>query len=264
MMKQQTAVITGASHGIGLAIARELSRRGWCVYGLCRHPGEDPPIHWLPCDITDPASVEAAFQTIAARTPVLDVLINNAGMGISGAAEFAEDADVRHQLDVNYIGAWRCTRAALPLLRRGGRGRIFFVSSLGALFPLPFQSFYSASKAAILTLSDCLRLELAPFGLESCALLLNDVKTDFTASRQKNHIGNDLYAGRIDASVAKMEASEQAGLTPEAVADSLFRLLQRRRLPPHAVPGFSNKLLVLLGRLLPTRTMLWMLGKIYG
>lgn len=260
----KTAVVTGASRGIGLSIARMLAAQGFYVYGLSRHGADSEGISFISCDVTEPLSVKTAFDQISAQSGAIDLLVVNAGMGISGAAEFTCEEEIDRQLAVNLTGAIRCARQAVPSMRGKGRGRIVFVSSLGAIFPLPFQSFYSVSKAGINAFSDALGLELAPFGIETCALLLNDVKTDFTASRAKNIQGDDIYNGRIQASVTKMEISEQHGMEPDQVAEVLKRLLSRRCLPPHYIVGFSNQLLGLLYRLLPTSVMLKILGKIYG
>lgn len=261
---QKTAVVTGASRGIGLAIARMLAAEGFQVYGLARHGADEGKISFIPCDVTEVSSVQDAFDAILHRAGTIDLLVVNAGMGVSGAAEFTEEEEIDRQLAVNLTGAIRCARQAVPSMREKGRGRIVFVSSLGAIFPLPFQSFYSVSKAGINAFCDALGLELRPFGIETCTLLLNDVKTDFTASRIKSIQGDDIYNGRISASVTKMEISEQHGMEPAQVAAALKRLLGRRHLPPHYIVGFSNQILGLLYRLLPTSLMLKILGMIYG
>ena len=263
-MDRKVAVVTGASRGIGLALARALAAAGYEVCGLSRRAGEDPEILWIPCDVADGASVEAAFAAVLARYGRINLLVNNAGMGVSGAAEFTPEAEIRRQLDVNLLGAIACTRQAIAPMRENGGGRILFTSSLGAIFPLPFQSFYSASKAGLNSFSDALGIELQPFGIETCVLLLNDVKTEFTDSRRKTAEGDELYGGRIAASVGKMERSERSGMEPEQVAEAAVRLLRRRRLPPHKIVGAGNELLGLLYRLLPAGWMLSLLKKIYG
>lgn len=261
---QKIAVITGASRGIGLAMGRALAGAGWTVCGLSRRAGEAGEILWFPCDVAEEASVAAAFASVYQRFGRVDLLVCNAGMGISGAAEFTESAAVERQLAVNLLGAIRCTRQVAARMRAQGGGRIVFTSSLAAIFPLPFQSFYAVSKAGLSSFSDAVGLELRPFGVETCALLLNDVKTDFTDSRQKTIAGDQVYGGRIAASVGKMEASERRGMEPSQVAAALLRLLRRHRLPPHKIVGAGNEALGLLYRLLPARTMLWVLGKLYG
>ncbi len=264
-MSKKTAVITGASRGIGLAIAKALLEKNYKVYGICRHQDpEQKEISWITCDVSLKASVERALNTILEETGQIDILVNNAGMGVSGAAEFTSAQAVQRQLHVNLEGVIWCTQAVIPSMRKAGGGKILFVSSLGAIFPLPYQSFYSVSKAGMNVFSDALGIELKPFHIQTCALMLNDVKTEFTQSREKSFLGDDVYQGRIKRSVSKMEDSEQHGMRPEAVARLAVKLLEKDHMPAHATVGFSNKLLVFLYHILPTGLMLKILGKIYG
>ena len=156
-MNKKTAVITGASRGIGLAIAKALLEKNYKVYGLCRHPDlQEKEISWITCDVSLKASVEHALNTILDETGQIDILVNNAGMGVSGAAEFTSAQAVQRQLQVNLEGVIWCTQAVIPSMRKAGKGKILFVSSLGAIFPLPYQSFYSVSKAGMNVFSDAL------------------------------------------------------------------------------------------------------------
>lgn len=263
-MAEKCAVVTGASKGIGFAIAKHLLADGYRVFGLARSSGPLSDIQWIYCDVTERDSIAAAFKTVMEQAGRIDVLVVNAGMGISGAAEFTPESDYRRQFTVNDFGAIACAQLAAGCMRRQGSGRILFISSLAAIFPLPFQSFYAASKAALNVFSDALGIEMKPFGIETCAVMLNDVKTEFTDNRVKTAVGDDVYQGRIAASVSKMERSEQSGMSAEQVAETVGALLARRRLPAHKIVGISNELLGLLYRLLPTNCMLWILAKIYG
>lgn len=263
-MNETCAVVTGASGGIGRAVARRLREDGCVVYNFSRHPGPDADIRFVACDVTNSAAVEAAFDRVAAEVGRIDVLVNNAGMGISGAVEFTPEAEVRRQMEVNLFGAMACTRQVIGRMRGQGGGKIVFISSLAAIFPIPFQSFYAISKAGVNCFADALGLEVKPFGIETCTVLLNDVRTGFTDSRRKSACGDEIYGGRIEASVGKMERSERSGMTPECVADAVARLLMRRHLPPHKIVGASNELLGLLYRLLPSAAMLRLLYRIYG
>lgn len=263
-MEQKIAVVTGASKGIGLEIAKMLLGRDYTVYGLARRPGADDGVCWISCDVTDRQSVEKVFSRILEKEDRIDLLVCNAGIGISGAAEFAPQEDYRRQMEVNFDGAVDCVQQAAPLMRKQKSGRIVFISSLAAIFPLPFQSFYSASKAALNAFSDSLGIEMAPFGVQTCTMMLNDVKTEFTDNRRKTAVGDDIYGGRISASVEKMEKSERSGMAPSDVAKTLGKLLDRRKLPSHKIVGASNEFLGLLFRILPADVMLKLLGKIYG
>lgn len=261
---KKTAVVTGASKGIGLEIAKALIEDGYKVYGLARSEAELEGVCWKKCDVSDSESVHKAFTEVFEEIGELDVLICNAGIGISGAAEFVPEKDYRLQTNINFNGAVRCAQEAVPAMREAGKGKIVFISSLAAIFPLPFQGFYSATKAALNAFSDSLGIELRPFGVETSAVMLNDVKTQFTENRKKTIVGDDIYEGRIESSVSKMEKSEQSGMAPEEVAKAVSRILKRRHLPPHKIVGVSNEFLGFLFRILPSGVLMKLLKMIYG
>lgn len=264
-MNQRYAIVTGASKGIGLAVFQQLVEQGYEVCGLSRSQGQLPVEKWIPCDVTDADSIEEGFyQAIKRLGGRLDVCVLNAGIGISGAFEFTSERDYRRQMEVNVFGTIACARQAAQIMRHQQSGKIIFISSLAAIFPLPFQSFYSASKAAVNVISDAMGIELKPFSVETCTIMLNDVKTEFTDNRVKTWVGDDVYGGRIEASVSKMEHSEQEGMRPEDVARVICALLSRRKLPPHKIVGVGNEMLNFLYRILPTGIMLQILAKIYG
>lgn len=264
MENKKFAVVTGASKGIGLCVSDMLSRAGYHVFGLSRTRGANVSAEWIQCDVSSKEAVGAAYEEIFSKTDRIDVLVCNAGFGISGAAEFTDEEAFVSQLDINFNGAVRTCLPVIDSMRKNGGGKIIFISSLGAIFPLPFQSFYSAGKAALNCFSDALGIELAPFNIETCAIMLNDVKTDFTAGRKKSSAGDDIYGGRIEKSVSKMEKSEQNGESPQEIADAVGRLLKRKKLPSHKIVGASNELLGFLCKIFPTDLMLFILAKIYG
>lgn len=263
-MTEKTAVVTGASKGIGFEIAKVLLKNGYKVYGLARSEAPLGDVIWKKCDVGDSESVHKAFSEILEENRKIDVLVCNAGIGISGAAEFTPEEDYRLQTNVNFNGAVRCAQAVVPSMREAGSGKIVFISSLAAIFPLPFQGFYSATKAALNAFSDSLGIELKPFGIETSAVMLNDVKTEFTENRRKTVVGDDVYGGRIEASVSKMEKSEQSGMTPVQVAETVGKILKRNHLPSHKIVGVSNEFLGFLFRILPTGILMKLLKMIYG
>ena len=149
-MKSETVVLlTGGSSGIGQCTARYLAEAGCRVYELSRRDSSQPGIIHLTCDVTREEQVQAAVKTVAEREGRIDIVVNNAGFGISGAVEFTQTADAQRLLDVNFFGMVRVNRAVLPYMREAGRGRIVNLSSVAAVAPIPFQTYYSASKAAV-------------------------------------------------------------------------------------------------------------------
>lgn len=260
----KVAVVTGATRGIGRSIALKFASEGYRVYSISRSSGEDEGITYLNADVRDFEAINDAFRKIMKIEKKVDVLVCNAGMGIAGAVEFTSESDIKYQLDVNLLGCIYSSKSVISHMREMRSGKIFFISSLGGIFPLPFQSFYSVTKAGINAYSDALGIELKPYGVQTCAVLLNDVKSDFTDNRKTFPEGDEAYGGRILRSVRKMEVSERNGISTETVADRVFKLAQRKKMSPHYIVGFSNILLCFLMRILPTRTAMRILYKVYG
>ncbi len=256
------AVVTGASGGIGRETATLLAENGWRVYGLSRRGGEDgETLRHLVCDVTNEAQVETAFRTVFEREGRLDLLVNNAGFGISGAVEDTALDSAKKQFDVNFFGCFLCSRAAVPYLRQSG-GRIINISSMAAVLSIPFQSFYSASKSAINALTLALANEVRPFGITVCALMPGDVKTGFTAAREKKD-GSVAYADVVKKSVATMERDEQNGMSPRRLAEAVLRLAIQKHPKPLSTCGAQYKAFAVLQKVLPTRLVNAIVGKIY-
>ena len=182
----KVVIITGGSSGIGLCTAAALRDRGCKVYELSRRDSEVEGITHLRCDITDEEQIKAAVAQVLDENGRIDILINNAGFGISGAVEFTETSDAQRLFDVNFFGMVRMNRAILPLMREQGHGRIVNLSSVAAPVPIPFQTYYSAGKAAVNSYTMALSNEVKPFGITVAAVMPGDIKTGFTAARQKN------------------------------------------------------------------------------
>ena len=158
--------ITGISSGFGLETARLLSQEGHAVYGTVRREVTSlPQVNYIRLDVRDTKAVQQAVQQIIETEGRIDVLINNAGMGIGGPLEFATEEEIREQMDANFMGLVHCVDAVLPYMRKQGSGKIIALSSIGGLMGLPFQGFYSASKFAIEGYCEALRLETKPFGI---------------------------------------------------------------------------------------------------
>lgn len=257
----KTAVISGASGGIGLEIA-QLLKTEYKVYDLSRSGKDSPGILHIDTDVTKEEDVRAAFERIAAREGGIDLLICNAGYGISGAAEFTAYSDAARQLGVNFFGAVLCIQHALPHLRKT-KGRILAVSSAAAVFPIPFQSFYSASKAALNSYICALRSEIRQFGISVAAVMPGDTKTGFTAQRKKIFEGEDVYGGRIAPSVAVMEHDEEKGMSASDVAKMIVRIAKKRHIRPLYTIGIGYKLLYVLHRILGITIVNRLLGILY-
>lgn len=259
----RVVLITGASSGIGLAAANAFLDAGYTVYGLSRHPFPAARHIHLTADIADEAQAHAAVETVLAREGRLDILVNSAGFGISGAIEFTTDAEARSQFDVNFFGTLHCIRAALPHMRQARAGLILNLGSVAGSIPIPFQAFYSAAKAAIASVTMALQNELRPFGVHAVALLPGDVKTGFTAARQKSAAGGEVYAA-LARSVAGMERDEQNGMSADVLGRRIVAIAQKRHPKALYSCGLQYQFFLLLARLLPMRTLNWLVGLLYA
>ena len=251
------AVITGGSSGIGLNAARALRDRGLIVYELSRRAeNAEPGVTHLQADVTDETQVNAAVAEILRREGRIDILINNAGFGISGAIEFTPPQEARRQFDVNFFGMVNMNRAVLPVMRQQGGGRIVNMSSVAAPIAIPFQ--------AVRTYSLALASEVRPFGIEVCVIMPGDIATGFTAARRKSCGGDDVYNGRIARSVAVMEHDERTGMSAQFAGQFVARCATQKHPKLICTMGRKYALFVFLMRILPTRTATRIVGRIYA
>lgn len=250
---KKVAIVTGGSNGIGLATVQALQNAGVTVYELSRRAQVVHTAQHVACDVTDENALRSATERVLAAEGQIDVLVCNAGFGISGAVEFTEQEDAKRQFDVNFFGTVNAVKAVLPTMRLQRQGRIVLVSSVAGAIPIPFQTFYSASKAAINAYACALANEVRPFGVTVTAVMPGDIATGFTAARQKSEFGNAEYDGRISRSVAKMEKDEQQGMNAAVAGKYICRQCLKKRVKPTSAIGAGYKLLCTLSKCLPQR-----------
>jgi NAD(P)-dependent dehydrogenase (short-subunit alcohol dehydrogenase family) len=272
---QRTVLITGCSSGIGAALAAELQRRGNRVYATARRPDTLAPLaakglSTLALDVNDDVSIAAAMARVESDCGQLDMLINNAGFSQVGAVVDLTRDDLRRQYETNVISPIAVTRAALPLLRAAsaarGRAVVVNVGSIVGLLTTPFAGAYCSSKAAIHSLSDALRMELAPFAIDVIMIQPGGVRSAFGDHAEE---GIRLPPGSIYLPVEKgIRARAQAGqqgATPVEVfvGPVVDALLQDK--PAAIIRGGKNSVrLPLLKKLLPLRTFDALISKTFG
>ena len=263
-MKTKIAVVTGGSSGIGLCTAEALRDAGCTVYELSRRAFIHKDINHISVDVTDEAAVQRAIAEIATQQGRIDILVNCAGFGISGAVEFTEASDAKRQFDVNFFGMVNVNKAVIPVMRQNGGGRIVNISSVAAVAHIPFQTYYSASKAAIESYTCALANEVKPFGITVTCAQPGDICTGFTAARKKNVVGDDVYNGRISRSVAGMEKDEQNGMPPAFAGKYIAKLAVKSHVKPIYTVGFGYKCLSILCKILPCGFRNWIVGLLYA
>lgn len=186
LSERPSVLITGASSGLGAAMATRMLSLGWRVFGTSRKPrvaaaddGNGAEIEWIAMDVCEDASVERGIAEVFARTAQLDGLVCNAGFGIYGSVEETSLERARAQFETNVFGVLRVARPVITRMRERGTGRLLFVGSLSGRAPIPFQAHYSASKAAIEALVFSLANEVHPFGLSVSLIEPGDIDTAF-------------------------------------------------------------------------------------
>lgn len=224
-MSGRTVLVTGASSGIGWQCAQHLAATGWRVQAASRRATAPPGCAALAMDVDDDASVS---RGVAAAGP-LDAVVLCAGWGLAGAIEDTPAGEARAQFETNLFGAHRVVRAVLPAMRTRGRGHVVLVSSLAATVPLPYQALYSASKAALSSYAEALRLELAPTGVRVCCIEPGNFRTGFTGSRRRaaGWTAASPYAAGAEASLQWMERDELRAPPPDAVVRRIAAVLRQ-------------------------------------
>lgn len=262
---EKIIVITGGTSGIGLSTLNCFVKNGYKVYELSRREkGENTSAVHISTDVTKEEQVRNAINFILEKEGKIHLLINNAGYGISGAIEFTSAEKAKQQFDVNFFGMVNVNLAVLPVMRQQGFGKIINISSVAAPIAIPFQAYYSASKAAIKSYSMALANEVKPFGIQVSTILPGDIKTGFTNAREKIIQGDDIYNGRISRSVAVMEHDEQNGMSSDTAGKMIYNIAIRKKIKPVYTLGLKYKLVILLTKILSERMINFIVRLIYA
>lgn len=255
--QRSVILITGATSGIGRAVAADLTRRGHTVFGTGRAPTTATldGFALLPLDISSTESVRAAAAAVIERAGRIDVLINNVGAMLFGAAEETTIAELSEQLELNLFGTARMVQAALPALRAQGGGKIINMSSLGGRAGLPYLSAYNAAKFALEGYSEALRLELLPYNILVSLVEPAGVKSGSLDRSQHRAAGrNPAYNDAADRIMARMRVEqERDGIALDTVAAAVARIVAARRPQLRYTVGGQARMVTLLQRWLPQR-----------
>ena len=240
-------VITGGTSGIGLALKDLFEKNGDTV--LTFSLLENGESNHYSGSVDHEIKVRQVFNDVHERYGNIDMLINCAGIGMSGVTEVAELEEIKKVMDVNFYGTLYCMRSALGYMKEGSR--IVNLSSAMALFPVPFRSVYGAAKSAVLNLSMAMRMELAPAGIDVTAICPGDTKTNFTASRIKSAETNEKYGDRMQIATENSDSREDKRMTAEFVAEKIFKLINKPKTKPFYIIGGKYKFLYFLTRFTP-------------
>ncbi len=256
-MAQKVVLITGASSGIGKAIAEFLQQKHFIVYGTSRNPERNPEskIQLIKLEVTDTASIQRAVEEVIHREGRINVLINNAGIGITGALEEMPTAEMKRNFDTNLFGPIELIKAVLPHMRQQGAGLIINITSIAGYMGLPFRSIYSASKGALELTTEALRMEVKPFGIEVTNIAPGDFATNIAQGRYHAPLLEDsAYHKAYKETLNLMDSHVDAGNNPLEMAKAVYKVINTPRPKVHyKVGSFLQKFSILLKRILPDK-----------
>ena len=249
--------ITGASSGIGKVTAQYLSDKGFKVYGTSRKTSEgECDFKMLSLDVGDLESIQKAVDNILEKEGRIDVLINNAGMGITGPLEETPTAEMKRVFDTNFFGAIDVMKFVLPVMRSQKDGLIINITSIAGYMGLPFRGIYSASKGALELITESIRMEVKGFGIRVCNIAPGDFATNIAAGRYHSPVlENSDYKEIYQKSLNLMDSHVDQGDDPLEMAKKIHAvILQKNPKIHYKVGAFMQKFSVVLKRVLPDKT----------
>lgn len=250
--------ITGGSSGIGKAIAEFLTEKGFRVYGTSRSPqkyADECSFPLLAMDVTDNASIITAVSEVIKREGRLDVLINNAGVGITGPIEETPDAEIHKAFETNVYGPIRVMKASLPQMRQQKRGHIINITSIAGYMGLPYRGIYSATKSALEITTEAFRMEIKQFGIEMTNIAPGDFATNIAAGRYHAPVLEDSpYRDAYGSTLRQMNEHVVQGEDPAKMARMVFKIISTTKPRIHYKVGAPlQKFSIVLKRVLPDK-----------
>ena len=265
----QNVFLTGGSSGIGLRTAELFAETGYKVFAASRNPAAGVrtfsgggEIHPVKMDVRDPQSVNSATDDLLSQTDI-GIVIHGAGIGIACPGEYFPSDSVSGLFETNYNGVLRINSRIIPHMRQRGGGLCIIISSLASIFPVPFQSHYCSTKAALDQYAATLRMELREFGVRVCLILPGDTNTGFTGARKYEIDESSPYYKACLGAVQRMERDELGGRPPQSAAKAILRVSGKKNPPLRTIVGFNYKLFAFLKRPLPDRLVETVIRKMY-
>lgn len=253
-------VITGGTSGIGEKLKEMFLKNGDEVFVLARSVEKSDLS--FPCDVADVNQVVAGFEAIKNKFGKIDILINNAGYGISGATELLSVEECKKIFNVNFFGSLYCIQNALPIMEN--TGKIINISSASALFAVPFRGMYCASKSAVSMMSNSLRMELANTKIQVTAICPGEIKTNFTKNRVKNFATNERYGDRIKNATSSLDSREEKRMSIDYATNKIYKIINKKHLKPQYIIGGKYKLLYFASKFVSQNTLLKFTNKFLG
>lgn len=242
-VKKRLIVITGASSGIGKSLKGYFESQGDKVINISNDQGD------YILDVSNAYEMCKAFENIGLNYGDIDILITCAGYGISGATELIKNEDFQKQMEVNFNGTSLACKYALAYMKRGAK--IITISSASGLFPVPFKSYYCASKSAVLSFSMSLRMELVNAGIQVTTICPGDIKTNFSKNRKINLETNQRYGDSVKYSTEVTEKSEKKRMSQNYATSKIAQIIEKSRLKPLYIIGTKYKIFNFVTKFIP-------------
>ncbi|WP_343589023.1 SDR family oxidoreductase [Flavobacterium sp.] len=253
----KVVLITGGSSGIGKSIGEFLHQKGFVVYGTSRNPEKvlNSVFPLVALDVRNSDSIKTAVAKIIATSGRLDIVINNAGVGITGPLEEIPTEEIRNNFETNFFGPIEVMKVALPQMRKQNSGLIINITSIAGYMGLPYRSVYSASKGALELITEALRMEVKAFGIEITNVAPGDFATNIAAGRYHAPVIKDSAYEKVYGDVlATMNDHVDAGSNPNEMAEAVYKIIQTKKPNVHyKVGAFMQKFSIVLKRALPDK-----------
>jgi len=258
IMDKKVVLITGGSSGIGKSIGSFLTQKGLTVYGTTRNPKNYPDFdHFelVQLDVKDVESIQKAVSCVISKENRLDVLINNAGVGITGPIEETPHEEILHVFDTNFHGPVHVMKAVLPQMRQQGGGTIINITSIAGYMGLPFRGFYSATKGALGLITEALRMETKDFGVTITNVAPGDFATNIASGRYHSPvIKGSAYAEKYGQTLKGIDEDVDSGGDPVQVAEAVYKIINQKKPKVHnPVGAFLQKFSLRLKKILPDK-----------
>ncbi|MDX1277875.1 SDR family oxidoreductase [Oceanihabitans sediminis] len=253
----KVVLITGGSSGIGKSIGTFLTEKGYIVYGTSRNPKNysDSSLKLIALDVTKSESISTAVDTVIKAEGRLDVLINNAGVGITGPIEEIPEAEIKANFETNFFGPINVIKAVLPQMRKQQGGLIINITSIAGYMGLPYRGVYSASKGALEILTEAFRMEIKDFNIEMTNLAPGDFATNIASGRfHAPVLENSPYFIPYGNTLKLMDEHVDNGKDPLLMAKAVYKVMNTAKPKVHYKVGeFMQKFSIVLKRILPDR-----------
>lgn len=253
----KVVLITGGSSGIGKSIGEFLHHKGFVVYGTSRNPDKiiNSVFPLVALDVRNTESIQSAVSKIIEISGRLDIVINNAGVGITGPLEEIPTEEIRNNFETNFFGPIEVMKAVLPQMRKQNSGLIINITSIAGYMGLPYRSVYSASKGALELITEALRMEVKSFGIEITNVAPGDFATNIAAGRYHAPVIKDsAYEAVYGGVLATMNEHVDAGSNPNEMAEAVYKIIHTKKPNVHyKVGAFMQKFSIVLKRALPDK-----------